>query len=246
MPLLAIHGFLGSTERFRVLAPVLERHFRVYYVDLPYHGLTEWNLPKVLPADLAYLPEWIREREGSARIELLGYSLGAKVCLNLYQHAPETVRRLWLLAPDGMQTKYLHWVEKLPEFMFERVAKLSEQPAQLQNWAQSLQTKGVLPPVANQFVQWNLATPERRKRAVLLWHTLRDFAISPKTLRRTIVAHDTPVELLLGKHDPYIPYKVWQKFGEALPQIRVHTREVGHRLLDQPTARWIERRLTDQ
>ena len=242
-PLLAVHGFLGSTERFRPLGPTLERHFRVYYFDLPHHGLTDWRLPKVLPEDLLCLIDFVQATEGADRIDLLGYSLGAKVGLSLYLRRPAAVARLWLLAPDGLQTKYLHWVEKLPGFVFDRVGRMGDQPEKLQAWARSLRDRGVLPPTAYQFVQWNLSTPERRARAVLMWHTLRDFALSPKQLRRTIAQHNTPVELLLGKHDPYIPYQVWKAFGDSLPQVTVHGRETGHRLLDRTTAKWIEERV---
>ena len=243
--LVAVHGFLGSIERFAPLRPTLERHFRVYYFDLPFHGLTEWQLPKILPTDLQYLVDWTRTHAGVEAVELLGYSLGAKVSMNLYLADPAAVKRLWLLAPDGMQTKYLHWVEKLPGFVFDRVARMSDQPERLQEWARGLQDKGVLPPMAYQFVQWNLSTPERRRRAVAMWHTLRDFAVSPKALQRTIERHDTPVELLLGRQDPYIPFAVWEAFGARVGPVNVHVRDTGHRLLDRKTAAWIAERVVE-
>ena len=229
-------------ERFGSVQHALEAHYRVYYFDLPFHGLTQWDLPKVLPEDLAYLVDWAQKDAGTDTIELLGYSLGAKICINLYLRHPERIGRLWLLAPDGMQTRYLHWVEKLPGFMFDRVARMGKEPDKLQQWAKGLRDKGIIPPMAYQFVQWNLSTPERRRRAVAMWHTLRDFAVPAKQLRRTIEREDTPVELLLGKNDPYIPHDVWLKWATPIAQVNLKSREVGHRLLDRATGEWIRKR----
>ena len=234
---------MGSLERFGSISPALERHYRVFYVDLPYHGRTEWAADRVRPQALDFLVDWVKTEAQHDTLELLGYSLGAKVGLNLYLRRPDHIDRLWLLAPDGMRTKYLHWAEKLPGFVFDQVAGMSDQPDRLRRWVDGLSSKGVLPPMAHQFVQWNLSTPERRQRAVAMWYTLRDFAVSPKKLKNRIERHDTQVELLLGENDPYIPARVWRRWAEPISQVCVKSRPTGHRLLDRRTAAWIEERV---
>ena len=238
--LVALHGFLGNVDRFHVLRPYLERHFKVYYFDLPFHGATRWEADRVLPEDLVGIIDWVQDQEPGAALELMGYSLGAKVSINLYLARPDAVSRLWLLAPDGMKTKYLHWAEKLPGFVVNKVSRMSEDPAQLRQWAAGLRQRGILPPQAHQFVEWNLATPERRRRAVVMWHTLQDFAIRPAGFRRTLLRRQTPVVLVLGQDDPYIPYAVWTDFADTVPTVHTITRRTGHRLLDRRTGELLE------
>ncbi|WP_060788441.1 2-succinyl-6-hydroxy-2,4-cyclohexadiene-1-carboxylate synthase [Geobacillus zalihae] len=106
-PLLLLHGFTGSADTWRPLAPFWP-DFRVMAVDLLGHGRTE--APKDArryriehaAADLAaLLDEW-----GVEQVNVLGYSMGGRLALAFAVWHPHRVRRLVLESSSpGLKTE---------------------------------------------------------------------------------------------------------------------------------------------
>ena len=94
-PLLLLHGFTGSREAWGHLRPILGPRFRVIAPDLPGHGESpidpDTTFARALDALIALLDSHRIER-----VDVAGYSLGARVALGLCLHAPERVGRLVL------------------------------------------------------------------------------------------------------------------------------------------------------
>ncbi|RJL27089.1 alpha/beta fold hydrolase [Bailinhaonella thermotolerans] len=98
IPLVLLHGGLGSGEMFAPILPALAEKRRVVTVDLQGHGRTA-------DADRPFRPETMAEdvaalagRLGAERIDLLGYSLGGEVALRTAIQHPDVVRRLVLVS----------------------------------------------------------------------------------------------------------------------------------------------------
>jgi 2-succinyl-6-hydroxy-2,4-cyclohexadiene-1-carboxylate synthase len=97
-PLVLLHGFTGSSETWAPHVAHIGRSFTTYSIDLIGHGRSD------VPAD----PERYRmercvddlvalfDELGIASTALLGYSLGARVALNLVVAAPERIHTLLL------------------------------------------------------------------------------------------------------------------------------------------------------
>lgn len=95
LPTVYLHGFLGAPSAFAELAARRGGPYSAEY--LPGHGPTPWVLPQadfdaVIDAMAAALP--------SARCELVGYSLGARLALALAIRHPARVARLTLIGVD--------------------------------------------------------------------------------------------------------------------------------------------------
>ncbi len=127
-PVLFLHGFSGSGLAWAGIAGLGSR-FRAIVPDLPGHGGTGWQTEAVpaaadakaasddgtpsgapvaaddrprasverTAADLAT----IVRRLGAERVDVVGYSLGARIALRLAVDRPEIVRRLVLEAPSA-------------------------------------------------------------------------------------------------------------------------------------------------
>lgn len=97
-PLLLLHGFTGSSLEWASLLPQLAPLRDVLAVDLLGHGRSS------VPADTArYRMERcvadllaLLDRLGLAQVDLLGYSMGGRVAMQLVAAAPERVSRLIL------------------------------------------------------------------------------------------------------------------------------------------------------
>ncbi len=94
-PLLLLHGFTGNRDSWTHLRPLLGARFAVLAPDLPGHGESpiapETTFDGAIDALLALL-----DARGLERVDVAGYSLGARVALGLCLRAPDRVRRLVL------------------------------------------------------------------------------------------------------------------------------------------------------
>lgn len=94
VPLLLLHGSLGSLEMFRDLLPALSRDRRVVAIDQQGHGRTaDIDRPlryEQLADDAAAVLRFL----GIDRADIFGYSMGAGAALQLAIRHPERVRKL--------------------------------------------------------------------------------------------------------------------------------------------------------
>jgi len=94
-PLLLLHGFTGNRDAWNHLRPLLGPRFRALAPDLPGHGESpcapDTTFDGALEALLALLDSHRLER-----VDVAGYSLGARVALGLCLRAPDRVGRLIL------------------------------------------------------------------------------------------------------------------------------------------------------
>lgn len=105
VPLLLLHGGLGSSDMFAPLLPTLTKQRQVILVDLQGHGRTELGTRKFSLEAMGDDMNELLQKLGYPRIDVLGYSFGGGVGFRLAVQHPERVRRLVLVsagyASDG-------------------------------------------------------------------------------------------------------------------------------------------------
>jgi len=94
-PLLLLHGFTGNREAWNHLRPALGGRFRVLAPDLPGHGDSPITPDTTFKGAVDQLLALL-DAQGMERVDVAGYSLGARVALALCLRAPERVGRLVL------------------------------------------------------------------------------------------------------------------------------------------------------
>lgn len=93
-PLLLLHGGLGSVDMFAPIMPALTQHRQVIGVDLQGHGRTSLGKqPFSLEAMGADMGKIVSEL-GYGQVDVLGYSMGGGIALQMAAQSPEKVRRL--------------------------------------------------------------------------------------------------------------------------------------------------------
>lgn len=96
LPLVFLHGFLGSREDWKNVAAAPEFSGRAYLLDLPGHG--EAPLPEG-PLSLESMARFVvdfLDKEGLSSVILVGYSMGGRIALSLALQYPQRVRALVL------------------------------------------------------------------------------------------------------------------------------------------------------
>ena len=111
------HGYGEEATLYAFLEKYADNQFTFYAIDLPFHGQTNWNdglnfshtdLQQIVRAILAQANEQRLTRNG--KLTLMGFSLGGRIALSLYQSQPETVEKIILLAPDGLIVNFWYWL----------------------------------------------------------------------------------------------------------------------------------------
>jgi pimeloyl-ACP methyl ester carboxylesterase len=97
-PLLLLHGGLGSTGMFAPILPALTDHRTVIAVDLQGHGRTALGTRKIDLVAIGRDLGVVLEKTGFGQVDVLGYSFGGGVALQLAVQHPEKVRRLVLVS----------------------------------------------------------------------------------------------------------------------------------------------------
>lgn len=101
-PLLLLHGFTGRGTAWGGHVAAFAERFRVIVVDLPGHGRSgigePWRMTVEQAADDL---DTILSRLGAVPAHVLGYSLGARIALQLAVTHPDDVARLVLESPSA-------------------------------------------------------------------------------------------------------------------------------------------------
>jgi pimeloyl-ACP methyl ester carboxylesterase len=117
-PLVLLHGGLGSGEMFEPIMPQLAERHQVVAPDLQGHGRTaDIDRPldiRVMADDIAALIDHL----GLDRPDVVGYSLGGGVALQVAVRHPEKVRRLVAVSANVRR-------DAIPAVMLEQQAQVS-------------------------------------------------------------------------------------------------------------------------
>src|SRR5215204_1593318 len=88
--ILCFHGFGEHGRSFEQLAAKIE-DYTIIAIDLPFHGQTNWNRDKAFTTeDLINIIKACPEIHDKS-FGLLGYSMGGRIALSLYEILPQKV-----------------------------------------------------------------------------------------------------------------------------------------------------------
>lgn len=97
-PVVCLHGVMGHGGRFRRLAGAHLGDRNVIALDLRGHGVSRWEPPWNLETFVADVSETL-DAEGIPSADVVGFSFGGRLALELAAAHPDRVRRVVLLDP---------------------------------------------------------------------------------------------------------------------------------------------------
>jgi pimeloyl-ACP methyl ester carboxylesterase len=235
------HGYGEQAESFAFLEKYAGNQYTFYAVDLPYHGQTVWQEGlSCTIAEIEAIVSGILRQEGAeyaAGITLLGFSLGGRVALHLFETGNLLVTRLVLLAPDGLKVNAWYWLATQTRAGNKFFAFTMKHPGWFLGILKGMNKLKLVNASIYKFVHHYIGDAEVRRLLYTRWTALRKIKPGLKRIKARITAGNTVVRLVYGSHDRIILSSVGEKFRKGTEkQCSISIIHAGHQVLHEKHA----------
>lgn len=232
------HGYGEEATVFEFLGKHAGDQFTFYSIDLPFHGKTEWKDGFIFT--ISDLQQIIQEMlklnnlQSTNKFSLLGFSLGGRVALSLYQTMPERIVKLVLLAPDGLKVNFWYWLATQTWVGNKFFNLTMKKPGWFLGFLKLLNKLKLVNTSIFKFVNYYIGDAEVRRLLYSRWTTLRKIKPTISLIKKNITEYKTPVRLVYGKHDRIILSSVGEKFRNGIEdQCTISIIHAGHQVLHE-------------
>ncbi len=235
-PVVCFHGYGEEAQRFAFMQAGSDDNFTFLAIDLPFHGKTTWNEGLHFTArDLQLLVRQVLLENGfTGNFSVIGYSLGGRVALSLYETLPQSVKKMVLLAPDGLKMNFWYWLSTQTSPGRRLFFFTMKNPAWFFGLLKLLNRLRLVNSSIFKFVKHAIGDREIRQLLYLRWTGLRKLKPRLNRIRKQISATGTEVKLLYGQHDRIIRPEPGERFRRGVEdQVNLVLLPAGHQLLQQ-------------
>ena len=148
----------------------------------------------------------------------MGFSLGGRVALSLYQTMPKKIEKIILLAPDGLKVNSWYWLATQTWLGNKFFAFTMKKPHWFFGLLNLLNKVKLINASIFKFVKYYIGDAEVRRLLYARWTTLRKIKPDLQKIKDLISKNKTPVRLVYGKHDRIILSSVGEKFRKGIEE----------------------------
>jgi len=232
--LLCLHGFGESAASFDGLAQRLKEEYTIIALDLPLHGKTVWK--EGLLCTIKDIRDMIEKIPGIAgnSFFLAGFSMGGRVALSLYEEIPQRIRRLILLAPDGLKMNFWYWLATQTFYGNRLLGYFMDKPRIFFIGTRILKSIRLINMGVYNYVHQYLKVEQKRQQLYAIWTTMRKIRPDVGRIKALIRINHTPVLLIYGRYDRVIRPATGMRFKKGILSFcKLRVLHCGHRLLQE-------------
>lgn len=236
---ICLHGYGEDRTAFYFLEKYAGNEFTFYCIDLPFHGGTDWRegLTFSIQDLLAVIQQIV---PAGQRFLLLGFSLGGRIALSVYQAMPQQVEKMILLAPDGLKVNFWYWLATQTLIGNRFFHFTMTHPGWFFGFLKLLNKIKLINASIFKFVNFYIGNPVVRQQLYARWTTLRKLKPNREKIKSLIHEQKTPVRLVYGKHDRIILSSVGEKFRKGIEEYSLlEVIPSGHQVLHEKHAEYI-------
>lgn len=227
------HGYSNNARLFELLEDPLSAGFKLIAIDLPYHGQTSWPRKALKVEILSEIMKAILQQERlPEKYWLVGFSLGARVCMRLFQYNAVPVGKMILLSPDGLYTSiWYHFLVRttLGHRLMAYLLKSPKKAMPALNWCRKAK---IINAAVYNFAQGFVHSKRESTLLYARWVSMSNLHPSMKAFNRKMLDKKVPVYLIFGKSDQITPRQNAQELRRFHnPYMHVEIWDAGHLLI---------------
>lgn len=242
---LCFHGYGEDGTAYRFLEKYAGDHYTFIAIDLPFHGQTQWN--EKLPFTTEDLQQLLEKLFGQNNLKplnllnikpsLIGFSLGGRIALSLYQACPAHIEKLVLLAPDGLKVNFWYWLATGTRIGNRLFAFTMKHPGWFLGFLRGLNQLRLVNGSIFKFVNHYIGDEKVRRQLYERWTGLRKLSPDAQSNKTAIRQYHTPVRLIYGRHDRIIRSDRAEKFRRGIEEhCTITILPSGHQVLQEKHA----------
>ena len=231
--LFCFHGYGEDSSVFDVLESKLGQDYTIYAFDLPLHGKTRWQ------EGMACSPAmWLEIVErcipDNAKVTYLGFSMGGRVALSLFQLKPEVCDKLFLVAPDGLTMNTWYWLSTQTRLGNRLFRYTANNPGWIFRFMQAGKRLRLLNKSVHKVAHRYLSDDDQRTKLYERWTLMRRFKPRLDIIKEQVQEHEVKLVLLFGRYDKIILSAHGQQFIQGIEEYaQVRIIQAGHQLLKE-------------
>jgi pimeloyl-ACP methyl ester carboxylesterase len=224
---IAFHGFDRKAKEMENFMPLYDSNTSMLSISLLHHGSSKPLPPIPLKEPLSpkLLIDAIESYIGleNVRLELLGYSMGARIALKLFQDFPDKFFRIISLAPDGLKMgRFYKFIvnTRIGRFTWGLVDKYPKINRFILDTSRSLR---IISDHKHHFGRFHTDNPEIRKRVAYGWVGHKEFWPEENKLANVLtenVSSEKAVYFIFGNRDKIIPFSWSIPLQKKLKQLK--------------------------
>ncbi len=227
--ILLFHGFGQDHSAFHSWTEILKKDYTVYSFDLFFHGSSNWKDQNPLEKeDWRKILELFFEKEKVLEFELVGFSLGGKFALAALEIFPWRIKKITLLAPDGIKTGLWYSLATYPIALRILFKSIVLKPGRLWCLIKFLRFFHIVDRGLLRFAESQMDTGEKRRRVYNSWVYFRHLKFDLKKLTDRINSSNIPLIVIIGKYDKVIPPKNLNRFVAKINSQSLQIIDAGH------------------
>ncbi len=233
LKMLAFHGYGLDSSAYQTLEAAFPLH-TIYSIDLFFHGQSEWR-SSLNSLDLPYWETIIKDFLLENQIDtfdLLGFSMGGRICLVTTLLFPKKITHLYLLAPDGIEINA--WYRVATKFLpLQHVFKYftHSESTIYRKIVKRLGSYGLIHRTVLKLAETEMSSPQKRKRVYQTWMLYRFLEADLPRLAKKINENQVRVQVVLGKYDRLINTQTIKPLTRFLPHATTEVLDCGHHKL---------------
>jgi pimeloyl-ACP methyl ester carboxylesterase len=243
--ILAFHGFGRHARDFQVFSELIQPGQQVISVCLFAHGNSVFPEERIEKNPLSKT-EWAAFLQAFLshlnieQFHLLGYSMGARVCLSTLETMSGRILTVLLIAPDGLKINWLYRFASGTALGRAIYKNIIDHPGWFFGLVNFLNKTGLLNDKLHRFVHLHLDTREKRILVHDAWLIYQNMFPDLTETAQIINREKIPVNMVFGEYDtvirPKLASRLLKKTG---PTVRLLLIPAGHRLITKNTADFI-------
>lgn len=223
--IVCFHGYGQRAAIFKMLSNML-KGYEFLAIDLPFHNVKNNSIANDIDQLYFSFKEYIINRNFK-EINIIGYSIGARLAIYFYQKSPNIFKNIYLIAPDGVDKNPLFPIVTntyaAPLFRF-----IMSKHKVIHNCVSYLSKINLITKNQYRFAIKSLTSSQDSVQVAETWIALRNTTFNNKKLFTLITKNNTKLFLVVGNQDKIITRKRVSHLSKFLPQPQVLYFDANH------------------